>query len=68
MVLSAAMMLDHVGDTEKASRVREAVAAVVAEGKVRTYDMLKMPGGPNAVGNGAATTFQVTDAIIEKLG
>lgn len=68
MILSAVMMLDHVGETEKAQRVREAVAAVVAEGKVRTYDMLKMPGGPKAIENGAATTFQVTDAIIEKLG
>jgi len=68
MTLSAVMMLDHVGEAEKAQRVRDAVAAVVAEGKVRTYDMLKMPGGPKAIENGAATTFQVTDAIIEKLG
>jgi 3-isopropylmalate dehydrogenase len=68
MVLSAVMMLDHIGEEEKAQKIRDAVAAVVAEGKVRTYDMMKMPGGPNAVANGAATTFQVTDAIIEKLG
>ncbi|MGW8264809.1 MAG: isocitrate/isopropylmalate dehydrogenase family protein [Longimicrobiales bacterium] len=68
MILSAVMMLDHVGEGEKAQRVRNAVAAVVAEGKVRTYDMLKMPGGPRAIENGAATTLQVTDAIIEKLG
>jgi 3-isopropylmalate dehydrogenase len=68
MILSAVMMLDHVGEAEKAQRVRDAVAAVVAEGKVRTYDMLKMPGGPKAIENGAATTFQVTDAIIQKLG
>ena len=68
MVLSAVMMLDHVGETEKAQRIREAVAAVVAEGKVRTYDMMKMPGGANAIANGAATTFQVTDAIIAALG
>lgn len=67
MVLSAVMMLDHLGETEKAQRVRDAVAAVVTEGKVRSYDMMKMPGGPKAIENGAATTFQVTDAIIEKL-
>jgi len=67
MILSAVMMLDHVGEKEKAERIREAVAAVVAEGKVRSYDMMKMPGGPKAIENGAATTFQVTDAIIEKL-
>ena len=30
MILSAAMMLDHVGENEKAERVREAIAAVVA--------------------------------------
>ncbi len=68
MILSAVMMLDHVGETEKAQRIRDAVAAVVAEGRVRTYDMLKVPGGPKAIGRGAATTFQVTEAIIEKLG
>jgi 3-isopropylmalate dehydrogenase len=68
MVLSAVMMLDHVGEGEKAQRIRAAVAAVVAEGKVRTYDMMKMPGGSKAIDNGAATTFRVTDAIISKLG
>jgi 3-isopropylmalate dehydrogenase len=68
MILSAAMLLDHVGEREKADRIRAAVAAVVKEGKVRTYDMLKMTGGPGVVEKGAATSFQVTDAIIEKLG
>jgi isocitrate dehydrogenase (NAD+) len=67
MILTAAMMLDHVGDTGKASRVREAVGAVVAEGKVRAYDMMKLPGGPDVIGKGAATTTQLTDAILEKL-
>ncbi len=68
MILSAAMLLDHIGDLEKADRIRAAVAAVVAEGKVRTYDMMKLPGSAEAIAKGAATTFQVTDAIIEKLG
>jgi 3-isopropylmalate dehydrogenase len=67
MILSAAMLLDHVGDTDKAKRVRDAVAAVVAEGKVRAYDMLKLPGGPGVIAKGAATTTQLTDAIIEQL-
>jgi isocitrate dehydrogenase (NAD+) len=67
MVLSAAMLLDHIGEIDKAKRVRDAVAAVVKEGKVRTYDMMRIPGGPEALGRGAATTSQVTDAIIEKL-
>ena len=68
MILSAVMMLDHVGETDMAQRVRDAVAAVVAEGKVRTYDMMKMPGGAGVIEKGAATTSQVTDAIIQKLG
>ena len=68
MILSAAMLLDHVGDTQKADRVRAAVAAVVKEGKVRPYDMMKLSGGPDVFAKGAATTSQVTDAIIAKLG
>ncbi len=68
MILSAAMMLDWLGETEKARRIREAVAAVVAEGRVRTYDMLKLRGGPSAIEEGAATTTQMTGAIIAKLG
>jgi 3-isopropylmalate dehydrogenase len=67
MILSAAMLLDHVGELDKARRVRDAVAAVVKEGKVRTYDMMRIPGGPDVVSKGAATTTQVTDAIIAKL-
>jgi 3-isopropylmalate dehydrogenase len=68
MVLSAAMLLDHLGETDQATAVRDAVAAVVAEGKVRTYDMMKLKGGPDVISQGAATSIQVTDAIIEKLG
>ncbi len=68
MILSAAMLLDHVGEHEKATRVREATAAVVREGKVRTYDMARLAGGPKAIANGAATTTQMTEAILTKLG
>jgi isocitrate dehydrogenase (NAD+) len=68
MILSAAMLLDHVGETEKADRVRGAVATVVREGRVRTYDMMRIPGGPDALDRGAATTTEVTDAIIAALG
>ena len=67
MVLSAVMMLDWLGETEIADRVRAAVAAVVADGKVRTYDMLKLRGGPQAIAQGAATTTQMTDAIIARM-
>jgi isocitrate dehydrogenase (NAD+) len=67
MILSAAMLLDHVGETERADRVRAAVAAVIREGRVRTYDMMRLPGGPDVIGKGAATTTEVTDAIIAAL-
>jgi isocitrate dehydrogenase (NAD+) len=68
MILSAAMMLDHVGETEKAGRVRAAVADVVRAGRVRTYDMMRLTGGPKAIDQGAATTTQMTDAILAALG
>jgi len=67
MILSAAMLLDHVGEEEKAKRVRDAVAAVVREGKVRTYDMMRIAGGPNSIKKGAASTFQMTEAILSHL-
>jgi 3-isopropylmalate dehydrogenase len=67
MVLSAAMLLDHVKETEKAERIRSAVGAVVKEGKVRTYDMLKLPGGPEVFSRGAASSKQLTDAILANL-
>ena len=46
----------------------DAVGAVIKEGKVRSYDMMKLPGGAGAIGKGAATTAQMTDAILAKLG
>ncbi len=68
MILSAAMMLDHLGEGEKAGKIRDAIAAVVAEGKVRSYDMLRIPGGAKSLAQGAASTTQMTDAILAKLG
>ncbi|MEO0107952.1 MAG: isocitrate/isopropylmalate family dehydrogenase, partial [candidate division WOR-3 bacterium] len=62
-----AMMLDHLGETEKAQRIHSAVGQVVREGKVRTYDMLRLPGGPEAIKAGAATTEEMTDAIVSAL-
>jgi 3-isopropylmalate dehydrogenase len=68
MVLASVLMLDHVGENEMAERIRSAVETVVRKGKMRTYDMLKVTGGADAVEKGAATTVQMTDAIIEELG
>ncbi|MGC8763032.1 MAG: isocitrate/isopropylmalate dehydrogenase family protein [Acidobacteriota bacterium] len=66
-ILSAAMLCDHVGERAIGDRIRNAVAEVVAEGKVRTYDMLRLPGGPGVFAQGACTTQQMTDAILARL-
>jgi len=68
MFLSAVMMLEHIGEEERARRIRNAIAAVVREGQVRTYDMMRIPGGPRAISQGAASTTQMTDAVLGKLG
>lgn len=67
MVESACMMLDHIGEAELAIRIRKAIAEVIQEGKVRTYDMMKMTGRADVLKNGAASTRQMADAIIAKL-
>jgi 3-isopropylmalate dehydrogenase len=67
MFLSAVMMLEHIGEVEKARRIREAIAAVVKKGNVRTYDMMRISGGAQAISQGAATTVQMTDAVVAEL-
>ena len=67
MFLSACMMLDHIGENEKADRIRNAIAKVIEEGKVKTYDMMKLRGGPDVFDKGACTTQEMTDAVIEKM-
>jgi isocitrate dehydrogenase (NAD+) len=67
MILSAAMMVEHVGENAKADRIRNAVAAVVKQGKVRTYDMMRIAGGAKSISQGAASTVQMTDAILAQL-
>jgi len=67
MIESACMMLDFIGENDRAKRIRKAMADVVSEGKVRTYDMLKMTGRADVIEKGAASTTQMADAIIAKL-
>ncbi len=67
MVESACMMLDFIDEKDMAKKIRKAVAEVIAEGKVRTYDMMKMAGRPDVVERGAASTKEMADAIIAKL-
>ena len=55
-ILSAAMMLDHLDMTEAARAVEAAVAAVLAEGQVRTPDL-----------GGKSSTEEVATAVLEKL-
>jgi len=64
MIESACMMLDYIEEKAIASRIRKAIATVIEEGKVRTYDMMKMAGKPEVIEQGAASTSQMTDAII----
>lgn len=67
MVLSACLMLEYLEEIEKANQIRTAIADVIAERNVRTYDMLRLMGGPNVIAQGAASTQEMTDAIIAKL-
>jgi len=67
MIESACMMLDYIEEKKTAAKIRKAVADVIAEGKVRTYDMMKMAGRPDVIQNGAASTSMMTDAIIARL-
>jgi 3-isopropylmalate dehydrogenase len=67
MIESACMMLDFINENDIAAKIRKAVADVIAEGKTRSYDMMKMRGKADVVENGAASTMQMADAVIAKL-
>ncbi|HSK10835.1 MAG TPA: isocitrate/isopropylmalate family dehydrogenase, partial [Vicinamibacterales bacterium] len=55
-ILAAKMMLDWLGEAEKGRRLEQATAAVIADGRVRTYDM-----------GGSSKTLDMAQAIAEKL-
>ena len=59
-ILSAAMMLDHLGEAEAAERIRRAVRAVYAEGAHLTADIRKATGSSKP----AASCTEFTDALI----
>ena len=67
MIESCCMMLDYLEEKKIADSVHNAIAEVIKEGKVKTYDMMKMQGRPEVIQEGAASTIQMTDAIISKL-
>jgi isocitrate dehydrogenase (NAD+) len=57
VILSAALMLEGLGEREAATRVRSAVGSVLGAAKVRTQDL-----------GGTATTAQYVEALIGALG
>jgi isocitrate dehydrogenase (NAD+) len=63
LMLSGVMMLQHLGETEAAERLEQAIAAVVREGRTVTYDLKGSRDAATAAG-----TSEVTDAVIERLG
>ena len=56
------------GRATKLGQIREAIAGVVADGAIRTYDMMRIPGGAKSLAQGAASTTEMTDAILARLG
>ena len=62
VILSGALMLEHLGETAAAQRLENAVADVIREGKNVTYDMKADKNDPTAVG-----TKEMGDAIIARM-
>ena len=62
LILSAKLMLEHLGEKDAAERLEQGVAAVIAEGKDVTYDMKVNRNDPTAVG-----TQQMAEAICRKI-
>ncbi len=62
LILSGMLMLRHLGETDAATRLENAVAAVIAEGKSVTYDLKPNRDDPTAVG-----TQEMAAAICQKL-
>ena len=56
-ILSAKLMLEWLGRKEEAASIEQAVATVLAEGEVKTFDL-----------GGSASTSKMGDAIAEKVG
>ncbi|HET7216932.1 MAG TPA: isocitrate dehydrogenase (NAD(+)) [Vicinamibacterales bacterium] len=57
LLLSALMMLDHIGERDAGAHIRAALGRVLSAGKVRTRDL-----------GGQASTTEFTDAVCKELG
>jgi isocitrate dehydrogenase (NAD+) len=56
LLLSALMMLDHIGEADGAERIRAALAKVLVEGRIRTRDL-----------GGQASTTEFTEAVCQAI-
>ena len=56
LLLSALMMLDHLGEDDRAARIRAALTQILTAGVVRTHDL-----------GGKASTTEFTDAICREI-
>lgn len=56
MLITTKLMLDYLGEKEKADRLMNAIAKVIEEGKIRTYDM-----------GGTSSTLDMAHAVAENL-
>jgi isocitrate dehydrogenase (NAD+) len=56
LLLSALMMLDHLGEDARAGRIRAALAGVLVDGRIRTRDL-----------GGTASTTEFTDALCREI-
>jgi isocitrate dehydrogenase (NAD+) len=57
LLLSALMMLDHIGERDASAHIRGALARVLSAGKVRTRDL-----------GGQASTTEFTEAVCREIG
>ena len=57
LLLSALMMLDHIGERDASEKIRAALVRVLSEGKVRTRDL-----------GGESSTTEFTEAICHAIG
>ncbi|MBN2848277.1 MAG: isocitrate/isopropylmalate dehydrogenase family protein [Coriobacteriia bacterium] len=63
-ILSAVLMLNHLGEREAAARILAAVRAVIGEGERVTYDIKRSVTGST---DGSVGTQAYADALIERL-
>jgi 3-isopropylmalate dehydrogenase len=56
ILLAVKMMLEWLHEKEKAAALESAIAAVIAEGRVRTYDM-----------GGSSSTLEMAEAVAQKI-